>query len=140
MFGITPPSQNPFSFNTFTRFSSFAPHLLMSPISPISIITSKSQTPVSNTPIPSIQKIYSHTRFLASNITTLFPSIHSILKAFTPFDLFEHSGAQFAGASRGCRRLDPPSSEKAETLPAPGPPSLARNLEGLSRETLNPKP
>ena len=35
VFAITPPSENRFSFNMFTRSSSFARHLLVSPISHI---------------------------------------------------------------------------------------------------------
>ena len=43
MFGITPPSQNPFSFNTLV----FLPSLptCSCPLSPISILTSQLQTP-----------------------------------------------------------------------------------------------
>ena len=140
MFGITPPSQNPFSFDTFTRFSSFAPHLLMSPKVHIYNYFKKSDAR-----FLASRKIYSHTRFLASNINTMFPSIHSILKAFTPLIYLNGKWSTASsqgppGVSRGLqpsRALRCLQGSSLQKLQEPGP---CKTSKGFQKPPEPPKP
>ena len=123
MFGITRPSQNPFSFNTLV----FLPSLptCSCPLSPISIITSKIQTPAIDLSKLKMEHPPGASRGLQGS-----PGASRGLQKPSGWFFQRPSGQgppEPPGASKG-----PPAAFRGAG-PSPG-------TSGASRSSLNPKP